>query len=109
MAASAPPLSALREPSDQTSIAWRDDAFLSTYPLDRRTVLDYFSGSPFYDRQCNNEVARSRGLGVESLPWVDFFVEFSFSCELMVDRSMTLDLFYFFFSPLSQPRPPPSK
>ena len=62
------PPSSLREPSDQTSIAWRDDAFLSTYPLDRRTVLDYFAGSPFYDRQCNNEVARSRGLGVESLP-----------------------------------------
>ena len=62
------PSSSLREPADQTSIAWRDDAFLSTYPLDRRTVLDYFAGSPFYDRQCNNEVARSRGLGVESLP-----------------------------------------
>lgn len=80
MVAQASPDDPMREPSDQTSLCWRDDAFLSTYPLDRRTVLDYFSGSPFYDKGCNNEIARSRGLGVESLPCVFFLLMMMFFC-----------------------------
>ncbi len=40
---------------------WRDDAWLSFFPLNVFTALDYFALSPFYDRSCNNELAKSQG------------------------------------------------
>ena len=56
-----------REPDDLTATLWRDDAALAARPLTCATALDYFSGSPFYDRGCNNELLRARGLGMDSL------------------------------------------
>ena len=40
---------------------WRDDRWLTFYPLNVFTALDYFALSPFYDRSCNNELARAQG------------------------------------------------
>ncbi|CAL8470759.1 g10301 [Coccomyxa elongata] len=49
---------------------WRDDAWLSFFPLNVFTALDYFALSPFYDRTCNNELAKSQGgdLKLATLP-----------------------------------------
>lgn len=43
---------------------WRDDQWLGCYPLNHSTVLDYFSLSPFYDRSCNNEVAKTKNIPI---------------------------------------------
>ncbi|EIE22760.1 hypothetical protein COCSUDRAFT_16273 [Coccomyxa subellipsoidea C-169] len=43
---------------------WRDDAWLAFYPLNVFTALDYFALSPFYDRGCNNELAKLQGGGL---------------------------------------------
>ena len=40
--------------SSTTSFLYQ--AWLDSYPLTIDTVMDYFKYSPFYDRQCNNEV-----------------------------------------------------
>lgn len=49
-----------------TGISWEDKSWLHHYPLNRHTVLDYFSNSPFYDRTCNNEhVKMQRNLSAE--------------------------------------------
>ncbi|XP_002974208.2 mediator of RNA polymerase II transcription subunit 6 [Selaginella moellendorffii] len=53
----APPL-----PTDQTGISFHDQLWLSTYPLDRNLVFDYFVLSPFYDRSCSNEQLRMRSV-----------------------------------------------
>jgi mediator of RNA polymerase II transcription subunit 6 len=47
---------------DLTHVSWRDNFFLANFPLTQDTVLDYFSGSPFYDASCNNEQVRMQGL-----------------------------------------------
>jgi hypothetical protein len=54
-------------PPDQTSTQWRDDAWLATFPLNAATALDYFSGSPFYDRASLNERARAQGVRLDQL------------------------------------------
>jgi hypothetical protein len=61
-----PPMAA-DVPPDQTATQWRDDAWLATYPLNTATALDYFAGSPFYDRACLNERARAQGVGVDQV------------------------------------------
>lgn len=43
---------------------WRDDQWLGFYPLNHLTALDYFSLSPFYDRSCNNEVAKANNVPI---------------------------------------------
>ena len=43
---------------------WRDDQWLGFYPLNHFTALDYFSLSPFYDRTCNNEVAKAKNVPI---------------------------------------------
>ena len=45
---------------DLGKTTWRDDQWLGFYPLNHFTALDYFSLSPFYDRSCNNEVAKAK-------------------------------------------------
>jgi hypothetical protein len=45
---------------DQTSITWRDP----NYPhalVNRFIALHYFELSPFFDRACNNTLARQQG------------------------------------------------
>ncbi|KAH8937868.1 hypothetical protein BDL97_16G052400 [Sphagnum fallax] len=44
--------------TEMTSISFRDQLWLSAYPLDRNLVFDYFALSPFYDRSCSNERLR---------------------------------------------------
>ncbi|KAG6428930.1 hypothetical protein SASPL_106969 [Salvia splendens] len=48
--------------TDMTSICFRDQLWLNTYPLDRNLVFDYFALSPFYDYSCNNEQLRIRAI-----------------------------------------------
>jgi hypothetical protein len=57
---------------DLSKTTWRDDQWLSFFPLNIFTALDYFSLSPFYDRSCNNELARAQlAKGVKvNLAWV---------------------------------------
>ncbi|KAK4534548.1 hypothetical protein CDCA_CDCA02G0573 [Cyanidium caldarium] len=48
---------------------WCDTAWLTHFPLTEDTVMDYFARSPFYDRQCNNEVIRmQRNLQLPAAP-----------------------------------------
>ncbi len=51
-----------------TSTCWKDDLWLQHCQLHPASVLDYFSNSPFYDRTCNNELAKSRGMRLDQLP-----------------------------------------
>lgn len=48
--------------TEMTSISFRDQLWLSAYPLDRNLVFDYFALSPFYDRTCNNEQLRMESI-----------------------------------------------
>ncbi|KAK6148789.1 hypothetical protein DH2020_016314 [Rehmannia glutinosa] len=60
-----PPAAAAAPPTpgtDMTSICFRDQLWLNTYPLDRNLVFDYFALSPFYDYSCNNEQLRHRAI-----------------------------------------------
>jgi hypothetical protein len=41
-------IAALEE--DQTGICFRDNRWLEVFPLNKDTVMDYFSFSSFYDR-----------------------------------------------------------
>lgn len=43
--------------------------WLQFYSLHPSNVLDYFAMSPFYDRACNNEVAKLKGLKPEQLSY----------------------------------------
>lgn len=48
---------------------WRDEQWLHVKGgLSPDNVLEYFASSPFYDSNCNNEVARQRGLSIRNLP-----------------------------------------
>lgn len=44
---------------DQTSITWHDPGY--PHALNRYSVLHYFEFSPFFDRACNNTLARQQG------------------------------------------------
>ncbi|KAL6144601.1 hypothetical protein ACLB2K_055292 [Fragaria x ananassa] len=48
--------------TDMTGICFKDQLWLSSYPLDRNLVFDYFAISPFYDWTCNNEQLRQRAI-----------------------------------------------
>ena len=54
-------------PEDLTSTVWRDDTFFHQFPLNLQTVLDYFSRSPFYVPNCNNEECKRQGLPESAL------------------------------------------
>jgi len=59
--------------TEMTSISFRDQLWLSAYPLDRNFVFDYFALSPFYDRSCSNERLRMElihALDMTHLSWV---------------------------------------
>ena len=44
--------------TDLVGTVWRDDMWLSNYPLNYHTAVDYFACSPFWDPGCNNVRAR---------------------------------------------------
>lgn len=52
---------------DLTGTVWRDDQWLRAFPLTFPSALDYFSLSPFYDRNCNNELAKQQGMPVDHM------------------------------------------
>ena len=57
----------------QTALSWEDKAWLSTFPLNRDTVLDYFGQSPFmahgkeYEIQHAHELPPAPGSSAHSL------------------------------------------
>lgn len=59
---------------DLAQTTWRDEAWLSFYPLNIFTALDYFALSPFYDPSCNNELAKAKG-GDVKLAYASFSVD----------------------------------
>eukprot|EP01025_Chloroclados_australasicus_P048114 TRINITY_DN5437_c0_g2_i2.p2 TRINITY_DN5437_c0_g2~~TRINITY_DN5437_c0_g2_i2.p2 ORF type:complete len:102 (+),score=5.70 TRINITY_DN5437_c0_g2_i2:189-494(+) len=71
MAAGSKPL-----PDNMLSTVWRDDTFLHSTTLDVHTVLKYFSRSPFYDPNCNNEECERQGRSLEDLRAMGAGLEF---------------------------------
>ena len=69
-------MDSLEPTPDLTGTCWRDDMFLQFYGLHPGNVLDYFSLSVFYDRKCNNEVAKLKGLPLNQLPYVQIQLEY---------------------------------
>lgn len=57
-----PSNSASEETQDLTGVVWQDKQWLSLFPLDVNTVLDYFALSQFYDSRCNNELIKMQRL-----------------------------------------------
>jgi hypothetical protein len=49
---SAATAAAAEEIVDLSTISWRFEAWLNSFPLNRQTVLDYFKHSQFYGRLC---------------------------------------------------------
>ncbi len=52
---------------DLTHTSWRDDLWLQAYGISPLNILDYFSLSPFYDKNCSNEGAKQQGLELTQL------------------------------------------
>mmetsp|Transcript_9250 Transcript_9250/g.27836 ORF Transcript_9250/g.27836 Transcript_9250/m.27836 type:complete len:234 (+) Transcript_9250:279-980(+) len=68
----------MAEEEDLTGVSWNDTVFLSYFPLNKSTVLEYFSRSPFYDRSCLNEQYKMQRLELsafEKVPGILFEVE----------------------------------
>lgn len=47
---------------DGTGVVWTDKVWLSYFPLNAASALEYFSLSQFYDRSCNNELVKMQRL-----------------------------------------------
>mmetsp|Transcript_1526 Transcript_1526/g.4059 ORF Transcript_1526/g.4059 Transcript_1526/m.4059 type:complete len:221 (-) Transcript_1526:1097-1759(-) len=55
------------EEEDLSSVMFIDKTWLSCFPLNQHTALDYFSLSPFYSRDSNNELVRQQRLELSVL------------------------------------------
>ena len=68
-----------------TDQCWEDKIWLQHRPLNRDTVMEYFSYSQFYDRTCNNEHVRmQRNLPPEQLAQT---MEHMVGVEYVLDHS----------------------
>eukprot|EP01128_Nolandella_sp_AFSM9_P012818 TRINITY_DN9654_c0_g1_i1.p1 TRINITY_DN9654_c0_g1~~TRINITY_DN9654_c0_g1_i1.p1 ORF type:complete len:235 (-),score=58.74 TRINITY_DN9654_c0_g1_i1:57-761(-) len=54
--------------ADLTSECFRDDRFLARSPVTPQNVFEYFSKSPFYSKDSNNQVLRMQGIPWETIP-----------------------------------------
>ncbi|KAG6425885.1 hypothetical protein SASPL_110093 [Salvia splendens] len=77
--------------TDMTSICFRDQLWLNTYPLDRNLVFDYFALSPFYDYSCNNEQLRIRAIHPLDIPHLSKMT----GIEFMLSEVLEPHLFVF--------------
>ncbi|RHY30898.1 hypothetical protein DYB32_003934 [Aphanomyces invadans] len=53
--------------ADDYNASYRDNIWLSQFPLDHQSVLYYFAGSPWYDKNCNNEILKMQRRPLEHL------------------------------------------
>ncbi|KAL3141210.1 hypothetical protein ABBQ38_003550 [Trebouxia sp. C0009 RCD-2024] len=68
----------MSDSEDVSGTVWRDDMWLSSYPLNYHTALDYFSCSPFWDPGCNNVRARLEQRPLAELHGVEYTLD---SCQ----------------------------
>ncbi|KAA8498106.1 Mediator of RNA polymerase II transcription subunit 6 [Porphyridium purpureum] len=57
----------IAQEDDLREISFMDKTWLSYFPLNVHTALDYFALSPFYDRSSNNELVRQQRLDLSVL------------------------------------------
>jgi hypothetical protein len=55
------PIDSIVDSPARLSESFRNEDWLRAHPLNSSTVLDYVSGSPFWQAGCNNEIARMQG------------------------------------------------
>ncbi|KAA6428385.1 MAG: hypothetical protein FRX49_01261 [Trebouxia sp. A1-2] len=64
--------------TDRVGTVWRDDMWLSNYPLNHHTAVDYFACSPFWDPGCNNGRARLEQRALTDLQGIEYTLD---SCQ----------------------------
>lgn len=64
--------------TDLVGTVWRDDMWLSNYPLNHHTAVDYFACSPFWDPGCSNVRARLEQRALTGLQGIEYTLD---SCQ----------------------------
>ncbi|CAM6129964.1 unnamed protein product [Calypogeia fissa] len=83
--------------TDMTSISFRDQLWLNSFPLDCALVFDYFALSPFYDRTCSNEQLRLRSIhpldaaSLKSMTGIEYILHEAQEPHLFVIRKQKRD------------------
>ena len=63
---------ALRNHTDQYETYWIDVIWLKNNELNARSIMDYFYGSVFYDRNANNDKTREDLSKLKSMKGLEF-------------------------------------
>lgn len=69
------PPSLLLAMDELEELEWRSPEWINVHGLRTENVLEYFSGSPFWDRQCNNQQLKMQRGGQTPVPTVDAELE----------------------------------